>query len=79
MVHGMSSSIVAQLLSQGTTAQQLWWISIQNQYGRVSTVKVARLEEELDKLSFSESDNLVDKLGEFNRIKRQLEEFGNNS
>ena len=27
-VHGMSSSIVAQFLSQGTTAQHLW-ISIQ--------------------------------------------------
>ena len=39
-------------------------------------MKVAYLEEELDKLSISESDNLVDKLGEFNRIKRQLEEFG---
>lgn len=75
MVHGMSSSIVAQFLSQGTIAQQLW-ISIQNQFGRVSTVKVARLEEELDKLSFLESDNVVDKLGEFTRIKRQLEEYG---
>ena len=67
--------IVPQFLSQGTTAQQLW-ISIQNQYGRVSTAKVAHLEEELYKLSISESDNLVDNLGELNRIKRQLEEFG---
>ena len=39
-------------------------------------MKIARLEEELDKLSISESDNMVDKLGEFNRIKRQLEELG---
>ena len=30
----------------------------------------------MDKLSFLESDNLVDNLGEFNRIKHQLEEFG---
>lgn len=75
MVHGMSPSIVSQFLSQGISAQQLW-ISIRDEYGKVSSVKIARLEEELDKLSFSDSDNLLEKLGEFKRIKRQLEEFG---
>ena len=71
MVHGMSSSLVPQLLSFGMTAQQLW-INVQQQLGRVSTVKVARLEEELDKLSITDSDNIMDKIGDFQRIKRQL-------
>ena len=75
IVHGMSSSLVPQFLSYGMTAQQLW-ISIQQQFGRVSTVKVARLEEELDKLSISESDNMMDKIGDYNHIKRELEEYG---
>ena len=39
-------------------------------------MKVACLEEELDELSFSESDNLMEKLGDFKCIMRQLEEFG---
>ena len=30
----------------------------------------------ISKLSISKSDNILDKLGEFNRIKRQLEEYG---
>ena len=56
-------------------AQQLW-NSAHIQFRRVSTFKVARLEEELDKLSIFESENLVDKLGDFNHIKRQLEKYG---
>ena len=66
IVHGMSSFLFLQFLPYGMTAQQLW-INVQQQLGRVSTVKVARLEEELDKLSISESDNMMDKIGDFNR------------
>ena len=75
ILHGMSSSLVPQFLSYGMMAQQLW-INVQQQFGRVSTIRVARLEEELDKLSISESDNMMDKIGDFHRIKRQLEEYG---
>lgn len=39
-------------------------------------MKVARLEEELDNLTKSKMDNMVDKLGDFNRIKRQSKEYG---
>ena len=39
-------------------------------------LKVARLEEEFDKFTIFESDNMVEKLGEFSCLKRQLEEFG---
>lgn len=56
-------------------AQQLW-VNVQQQLVRVSTVKVAWLEEELDKLSFIDSDNIMDKIGDFQRIKHQLEEYG---
>ena len=49
LVHGMSSSLVPQFLSYGISARDLW-TTIQAQLERVSTVKVACLEEELDKL-----------------------------
>ena len=45
-------------------------------YGWVSTVKVARLEQDMERLCFLEMDDLMEKLGEFNHIKHQLEEQG---
>ena len=46
-------------------------------YGQLSTVKIAKLEEDLDRGSlFNESDDLVAKLGEFTRIKNLLSEYG---
>lgn len=63
MVHGMSSSLIPQFLYFGMMAQQLW-INVEQQLGRVSTVKVVRLEEELEKLSLFDSDNLMDKIGD---------------
>ena len=78
MVHGMSTAMIPQFLTMRSTAQQLWgdihlWF-----VGQLSTVKLARLEEDLEQLSISESaDDIVVKLGgDFTRIKNILEEFG---
>ncbi|MCO5548054.1 hypothetical protein L7F22_001510 [Adiantum nelumboides] len=77
LIHGMSPSLVPQYLSLGMTAQGLWH-RLYASYGRVSSVKLAKLEEDLDNLHFGESDDMVEKLGEFNSIKHQLEELGSN-
>ena len=45
-------------------------------FGQLSTVKLARLEEDLERLSISEFDDIIAKLGYFTRIKNLLEEFG---
>ncbi|MCO5560549.1 hypothetical protein L7F22_014164 [Adiantum nelumboides] len=67
--------LVPQFILQCMLAQLLWH-RLQSSYGRVSSVKVAKLEEDMDQLRIVEMDNMVEKLGEFNRIKHQLEEHG---
>ena len=75
MVHGMSTAVIPQLLTMRSTTQQLWG-DIRLRFGQLSTVKLARLEEDLERLSILASDDIVVKLGDFTRIKNLLEEFG---
>ncbi|MCO5560553.1 hypothetical protein L7F22_014168 [Adiantum nelumboides] len=63
MIHGMSPSIVPQFISHGMSAQLLWQ-RLQSSYGRVSSVKVAKLEEDMDQLCILELDNMVEKIGD---------------